>query len=50
MQAIVFLILERGGPLGKLVQIHRKKIHGELTVKVMEFLLPVLGRWKGLIL
>lgn len=43
---IVFLILERGSPLGELVQIHIKEVDGELPVKVMEFILPVFRLWQ----
>jgi len=38
---IVFLIFERSCPLWELIEIHVKEIHGELTVKVTEFILPV---------
>lgn len=40
---IVFLIFERGGPSGELVQIHVKEVHRELTIKVTELIFPVLG-------
>ena len=47
---IVFLILERGCPFGELVEVHVKKVDGELPVKITEFIFPVLrGRkplWK----
>jgi len=43
---IVFLIFERGSPLGELVQIHIKEVHRELTVKVTELIFPVLGMRK----
>ena len=38
---IVFLIFERGCPFGQLVQIHVKKVDGELAVKVAELVFPV---------
>ena len=38
---IVLLILERGCPFRKLIQIHVEEVHGELAVKIAQFIFPV---------
>ena len=38
---IILLILERGRPFGKLIQIHIEKVHGELAVEISQLVFPV---------
>lgn len=38
---IVFLIVEGSSPMGKLVEVHVKKVDRELPVKIAEFIFPV---------
>ena len=38
---IVLLILERGCPFRKLIQIHVEEVHGKLAVEVSQLVFPV---------